>query len=122
MSRRLLWSYLTLTVVVLLALEVPLGFQFARSERRDLTSKIERDAFAAGSLAEDTLEGRPNANRTALQALAERYLRDTGGRLVIVDRRGRAVADSHPTAARERDFSTRPEIRQALGGRARWVR
>ena len=48
MSRRLLVSYLTLTVAVLLALEVPLAFQFQRSERRSLTAKIERDAFAAG--------------------------------------------------------------------------
>ena len=56
MSRRLLASYLALTFVVLVALEVPLAIVNARTERQDLTAKVERDAFAAASLAEDTLQ------------------------------------------------------------------
>lgn len=116
MSRRLLASYLALTVVVLGSLELPLAIVNARNERQDLTAKVERDAFAAASLAEDRLQGK--ARRTpALQALARRYGRDTGGRLVIVDARGRSVADSHPTVPGERQFGTRPEIEAALSGR-----
>ncbi len=38
-------------------LEVPLGFINARSERADLTAKVERDAVTIASLAESTLEG-----------------------------------------------------------------
>ena len=56
MSRRLLASYLALTVAVLIALEVPLAVVDARNERHDLTAKVERDAFAVASLAEDTLQ------------------------------------------------------------------
>ena len=56
MSRRLLASYLALTVVVLFALEVPLAIVNARTERQDLTAKVERDAYAAASLAEDALQ------------------------------------------------------------------
>ncbi len=114
MSRRLLASYLALTFVVLVALEVPLAIVNARNERQDLTAKVERDAFAAASLAEDALQSGRSAPE--LQKLALRYRRDTGGRLVIVDRRGQSVADSHPTTPNERSFTSRPEIKSALKG------
>jgi signal transduction histidine kinase len=113
-SRRLLASYLALTFVVLLALEVPLAVVNTRNERQDLTAKVERDAFAAASLAEDALQSGTTAPE--LQKLALRYRRDTGGRLVIVDRRGRSLADSHPTTKGERNFASRPEIKAALKG------
>ena len=56
MTRRLLASYLALTIVVLVALEVPLAIVNARNEQQDLTAKVERDAFACSSYAEDTLQ------------------------------------------------------------------
>ena len=56
MTRRLLASYVVLAVVVLALLEVPLAVSFARNERHDLTTKVERDAVAVGSLSEDVLE------------------------------------------------------------------
>jgi signal transduction histidine kinase len=114
-SRRLLASYLALTVVVLVALEVPLAIVNARTERQDLTAKVERDAYAAASLAEDTLQG--GTRSAALQKLAVSYRARTGGRIVIVDRSGRSIADSHPTVSDERLFRSRPEIAAALKGR-----
>ena len=56
MSRRLLLSYLSLTLFVLVVLEIPLAFSYARNERHDLAAKVERDAVALGTLAEDALE------------------------------------------------------------------
>ena len=38
MSRRLLLSYLSLTLFVLLGLELPLAVSYARTERHDLSS------------------------------------------------------------------------------------
>ena len=67
MTRRLLFSYLSLTVVVLAMLEVPLGFVNARNERASLTSKVERDAVSIASLSEGTLEG--EATASSVQAL-----------------------------------------------------
>jgi signal transduction histidine kinase len=113
-SRRLLASYLALTVAVLVALEVPLAIVNARAERRDLTAKVERDAFAAASLAEDSLQS--GKTSPTLRSLAVRYRRSTGGRIVIVDRRGRSIADSAPTTPGERSFVSRPEIAAALRG------
>ena len=56
MSRRLLASYVTLTIVVLAALEIPLGIQYGRNEKRDLTNRIVRDALVMATFAEDPLE------------------------------------------------------------------
>ena len=42
---------------MLVALEVPLGIQNQRTERRDITAKVEHDATAIASLAEDASAG-----------------------------------------------------------------
>jgi signal transduction histidine kinase len=110
----LLASYLALTVVVLVALEVPLAIVNARTERQQLTAKVERDAYAAASLAEDTLQSGRSA--AGLQQLAASYRARTGGRIVIVDRKGQSIADSRPTVPGERLFRSRPEIAAALHG------
>jgi len=113
-SKRLLASYLALTAGVLLALEIPLALIDARTQRQDLESKVQRDAFVIASLAEDQLQtGRvqPGLKRVGLS-----YAADTGGRVVVVNRRGLSIADSRPTFPGEKNFSTRPEIRQALAG------
>ena len=117
MTRRLVLSYLSLTIVVLAMLEVPLGFVYARRERAQLSAKVERDAVTVASLAESTVEhDAVTANLPALTALARRYAADTGGRVVIVDKQGVALVDSAPLAPGRRTFATRPEIRAALNG------
>jgi signal transduction histidine kinase len=114
MTRRLLLTYVSLTAVVLAVLVVPLGVVNARNEQRDLSAKVERDAVAVASLAEDALEAGSPRPVPALRALAERYLVRTGGRIVVVDADGTSVVD--PSAPTGRSFSTRPEIRAALAG------
>jgi signal transduction histidine kinase len=113
-TRRLLASYLALTIVVLVALEVPLAVVNARNEQQDLTAKVERDAFAAASLAEDTLQA--GGSSPHLARIVRRYQAQTGGRVVIVDKHGRSIADSHPTTPQETSFLSRPEIAAALRG------
>jgi signal transduction histidine kinase len=116
MSRRLLLSYLSLTVIVLAVLEVPLGVTYSRNERRALETKVERDAVTVASLSEGALERSGEAPRASLQAIARRYQSDTGGRVVVVGRRGNAVADSNPIPG-DANFADRPEIAAALRGR-----
>ena len=115
MSRRLLISYLSLTVLVLAALEVPLGLTYAHNERSDLETKVERDAVAVASLSEGVLEGAGETSSSALAAVARRYQADTGGRVIVVDSRGTAVVDS-ATVTADRSFASRPEIALALRG------
>ena len=57
MTRRLVWSYLAIALLVLVVLEIPLGIVFARSERRNLVAELKHDALALGAIAEETLAG-----------------------------------------------------------------
>jgi signal transduction histidine kinase len=115
-SRRILLSYLGLVLVVLAALEVPLGVQNARTERRDLETKVEHDATTLASLAEDSLKQPVRRLLAPVAALAYRYRQDTGGRVLIVNRRGIAVIDTNPRGGGAETFASRPEIRAALRG------
>jgi hypothetical protein len=117
MTRRLLFSYLSLTIVVLAMLEVPLGFVNARNERASVTAKVERDAVSVASLSEGTLEGETSApDVQSLNRLARRYAEDTGGRVVIVNHAGVAIVDSAPPEPGRRSFADRPEFQAALAG------
>ncbi len=120
MRRRLLLSYLTITVFTLLVLVYPLGRVFALRERDHLLRDIEHDASLVVNLSEDALErGAP----PELEPLLTAYARDPGGRIVIVDRTGRVVGDSDVPGASGTDYSDRPEIAIALsGGRAEGTR
>ena len=112
MTRRLLVGYLSLTIFVLLVLEIPLGVTFARSEHRQLVDAVRHDALALVVLSQGDLEG---GNGKDLDGLVARYQRSTGGRATIVDAGGASVADSAPSAGES--FANRPEIQAALAGR-----
>jgi signal transduction histidine kinase len=116
MSRRILLGFLGLVAVVLVALEVPLGVQNARTERRDLSAKVERDAAALGSLSQGALTQPSPRQLSSLAAIAYRYQRDVGGRVVVVNPRGVAIIDTSPTTGGVESFRSRPEIASALGG------
>lgn len=116
MTRRLLLGYLGITLFVLVALEVPLGIQNQRTEHRDIAMKVEHDATAIASLAEDAIQAgtvdrlRPIANRVY------GYAGSNGSRVVIVDTRGAARIDTSSRRAGSESFASRPEIRAALRG------
>jgi signal transduction histidine kinase len=116
MSRRLLLSYLSLTLFVLLVLELPLAVSYARNERHDLSSKVERDAVALGTLAEDALENNTQVDQARLKTVLDGYARSTGARVVVVDSRGLGIVDTEPPLPGERSFASRPEFARALGG------
>jgi signal transduction histidine kinase len=103
-------------VVVLAALEIPLGIEYGRSERRDLTGRIERDALTMATFAEGTLERGLKTPPAPLVRVAKRYQRNPGGRVVIVDSAGLALLDTHPPLPGRRSFATRPEFAAALKG------
>jgi signal transduction histidine kinase len=115
-SRRFLITYIALAAVVLASLEIPLGIQYGRNERRDLTQRIEQDALLMATFAEDTLERGLTTPPAGLARVADRYQQQPGGRVVIVDSTGRALLDTHPPFAGSRSFASRPEFRSALRG------
>lgn len=111
MTKRLLVSYLAVTVVVLLLLEIPLALFYSQREIDRLSAGVERDASVLASIYEDDLE----AGVTLDPQPAETYAARTGARVVVVDGRGISLVDTEQPA--QRDLSTRPEIITALDGR-----
>jgi signal transduction histidine kinase len=126
MTRRLIISFVSLTALVLVLLEVPLGFTFATAERDRLETAVQHDAFALALRSEELLEqieaGDQAAAVAELQVLADEYEEQQGGRVVFVDAEGDLVADSQPPdlpgtrPSEGRSFRSRPEIRAALEG------
>ena len=116
MTRRLVATYLLLALVVLVALEVPLGIVNERNQRRDLQVRVERDAVALAGLVEDRLQAGAAPGDAALADVIDRYAADTDARVVVVGARGRLLADSDTARELGRDFTSRPEIAEALGG------
>ena len=114
MTRRLLGSYLLLTLVVLLALEVPLAIGYRDREIDRLKAGLQRDAFVLSSYVSDALQGVGDQD---LQTVVDNYTADTGGRAVIVDSKGDVLADSDPATDGQRNFASRPEIADALDRR-----
>jgi signal transduction histidine kinase len=112
-TRRLLFGFLSLTLFVVVVLEVPLGITYARREERALRADVEHDAVVLASLAEDRLE---HDEPTNLATAVTRYTRNTDARVVVVDDRGTAIVDTEPPSPGVRTFRSRPEIRAALAG------
>lgn len=117
MTHRLLLGYLGVTLFVLLCLEVPLGVQNQRTERRNLTANVSHDATVLAADAEDAVQTPTPTQLNALAAVASSYATRTGARVVIVDRRGNALIDTSARVRGAESFASRPEIAAALAGK-----
>ncbi|MFV0526261.1 MAG: ATP-binding protein [Acidimicrobiales bacterium] len=111
MTRRLVVGYLLVTVLVLVMLEVPLGLFYGQREEERFLANAERDAVVLATFYEDLLDvGTPATTRTA-----EDYAARSSSRVILVDGAGISLIDTGAEVGR--DFSTRPEVVEALAGR-----
>jgi signal transduction histidine kinase len=111
MTRRLVASYVALTAVALALLAIPLGITFSHNERGRFLSEMEADADTMASLVAYPIDsGKPIPS----QDIA-RYALSTNAHVVVVDEDGIALLDTNGPS-HGRDYSTRPEIQQALRG------
>lgn len=110
MTRRLIFSYLTVTMFVLIVLEVPFAGLVADRQRRELVTGLERDALILATIYEDALDRNAPYSPTP----ADDYAEETGTRVVVVDLEGRSIVDSVRNV--NDDFSNRQEITRALSG------
>ena len=107
-----------ITLAVLAAHDVPLAGHLRTVERDRIVTTLERDAFTLAGRLEEVLEDGGPLGDPALQALADRYRAIEGARVTATDRTGHAVLISDEDAAAGADYSTRPEIADAVAGRA----
>jgi signal transduction histidine kinase len=103
------------TLLALIGLGLPLALSI--EERVDLEVRGRADSnariVATGALRFVDDPGNPNLERLVREAAAT-----VNGRVIVTDRRGRVIGDSAVPPNIGANYSSRPEIRQALAGRA----
>lgn len=117
MKWRFIASLMSVTLLVLLVQDIPLGFYLQQVEHDRIITSLERDAFILAGRSEEALETSTAADDSELITMTKKY-RDSGGaRVVIVNAEGIAVVISDDDQA---DLGTsylnRPEITEALSG------
>ena len=109
---RLVLAFTYVLVLVIVALAVPLALNLSKS----VDAEVKNDARAQAQLVAAGASGRLD-QPDQLERLVESSARSLGGRVLVVDDRGRVLADSSGEASRGDRYGTRPEIRTALQGR-----
>ena len=108
-------SYVGIAVLVLLCLEIPLGFLYAHNERKGVEGQLEHATEVLAAFADEAIrEGRPDR----LRLLAAETAEQVGGRVVIVGPAGTVLATSHPLYQEETNPAALAEVRTALRGHA----
>ncbi|MFF4361626.1 sensor histidine kinase [Streptomyces sp. NPDC001604] len=115
MTRRLLLSYLSLTLLVLLCLELPFGYVYARGEMSRFTSGGQQAAVMLAEVLEEKVERQATDD---VPTLVADFARRTGGHVIVVNRNGQLLADSRGTIAAGTDLSTQADIATALRNRS----
>ncbi len=117
MRWRFMGMVMVITALVLLVQTVPLA-QYLRTVEIDrLVTGLERDAFVLAGRSEEALEELDPDALAVVANAAQAYRAAGGGRVVIVAIDGTALVTSDDDqAAVGADYSTRPEIAEALTG------
>src|SRR4029453_14851270 len=112
MTRRLLFTYLTFALMILVALEVPLGYVQQRNEQHQAFEEL----GLAGEVRAGPLDSALSSNdMSQINVLAHESARCLGGRVDIVNARGVVLSSTHQST----DVSaSAPDIRSVLSGKA----
>ncbi|HEU0019614.1 MAG TPA: ATP-binding protein [Thermoleophilaceae bacterium] len=101
-------------LLAILALGVPLALNVRDRVDSEVRSQARSQADVVAATASDLL----GDDRAGLAELARISATSVRGRVVIVDRGGRVLADSAGAATRGQDYGNRPEVAAALDGSA----
>jgi signal transduction histidine kinase len=116
MIRRLLLTYLTFALLILVALELPLGYVYHRSEERQAFGWLEHDAEVLAAFVDTALR---NGQPDQIDLLAHESAQRLGGHVDVVDARGALLASTYPEQRPPAGLATAHDIATALGGQGR---
>jgi two-component system, OmpR family, sensor kinase len=108
---RLLAAFAYVLVLVLVALEIPLALSLSSRVDAEVRAQASSQAQIVAAAASGRIDERARLLRTVQDAG-----RDLGARVIVVDLRGRLVADSAGGGLRGASYRDRPEIADALAG------
>ena len=108
---RLLAAFAYVLVLVIVALEVPLALNLGRRVDAEIRSEAQGQAQLLAASVSGRLRDRDDLDDLVSEA-GERL----SGRVIVVDSRGRLLADSAGSGLRSQSYASRPEIAAALRG------
>jgi signal transduction histidine kinase len=115
---QLLLAFAYVLLLIIVALEVPLALNLARR----IDAEVKNDAATQAFVVSAGASGRIDQPRRLAQ-LVRGAGNDLGARVIVVDAKGRLLADSTVAVARPLSYASRPEIKTAMaGGRAQGER
>ncbi|TAL43389.1 MAG: HAMP domain-containing protein [Salinibacterium sp.] len=118
MKWRLVAALIATTLLVVLVQDVPLSFYLQRVQHDRIVAQLERDAFVIAGTSEEALETPGDTSSSLIASVARRYQVASGARVIVVDSRGTAIVTSDADDSKVgAPYSSRPEIRSALGGK-----
>ena len=109
---RLLAAFAFVLVLILVAIEVPLALSLADRVTSDIEDNAAVQAQAVATAASGQL-----ARPEALDEIVGDAADELGGRVIVVDRQGRLLADSAGEELSSVTYADRPEVAAALAGR-----
>jgi uncharacterized membrane protein len=112
LRNQLLGAFAYVLLLIIVALEVPLALNLARRIDAEVRNEAASQAFIVAANASGHM-----GDRTELAKLARSSGRTLGARVIVVDVRGRLLADSTVAAPPNRSYASRPEIATALRAR-----
>ncbi len=107
---RLLAAFAYVLILVIVALKIPLILNVSRRVDAEVKAEAAAGAQLVAASAAGELE---DGDNRVLTRIAEQAAEESGGRVLVVDRQGRVVADS---AGQTGNYGDRQEIRAALEG------
>src|SRR4051794_8435826 len=113
LQARLLLALAYVLLLAIVALEVPLGLSVRHRVNDEVRSRARAQADVLASTTDDLLAP---TDRDQLRRLRAALARSVPGRVDVVDRSGRVLADSSSTATNGASYARRPEISAALRG------
>jgi signal transduction histidine kinase len=108
---RLLLAVGYILLLVIIVLEVPLALNLSRR----VDAEIKAEAAGQAQILAASVSGRLD-DRRELERLVRRGAQNLGGRVIVVDARGRLLADSAGGGLRSTSYGSRPEVARALAG------
>jgi signal transduction histidine kinase len=105
-------------LLAIVSFGIPLGLTLRDRVDAEVRSQARSQADVVAATASDLLAKDQSRD---LRGLAKRAARAVGGRVLIVDRQGKVIADSETPDTVGQSYADRPEIVTALGGRAAQV-
>ena len=116
MRWRLVAVLVGFTALVLLIQNIPLAGYLRQVERENIKTSLQRDAFILAGWAIEPLSQADPAPDPSLTLRVDTYAQRTGGRVVVTDEAGVAIASSEGRTGE--DYANRVEIADALTGKA----